>query len=64
MKGDEEMKLKLLDWLWVILELIVFCASVFIIVIRSSCKMEDSFAIALGCFAVLSLIKFIKEGIK
>ena len=64
MKGDEEMKLKLLDWLWVILELIVLCTSVFIIIIRSSCKTEDLFAIALGCFAVLCLIESIKEKTK
>ena len=58
------MKLILLDWLWIILELIAFCAGVFIIVIRSSCKTEDLFAIALSCFAFLCLIEFIKEKTK
>ena len=58
------MKLKLLDWLWVILELIAFCAGVFIIVIHSSHKMEDLFNIAVSCFAVLCLIEFIKEKTK
>lgn len=64
MKGDEEMKLKLLDWLWVILELVVFCVSVFIILIYSSYETEKLLTIALCGYAVLHMVEFFREKTK